>query len=193
LYFYFFSPLPYLFHPTYLPSIFAQYFSPVFSLPLSYFVASATHVPDRLPLLSVHPAPSFLLFRPIPVLSLLVPASKPRHHFPLFHASLILPVVPGLSDSLRSLVLVHVFVPLAHLHAHPFSFRSRSFHFLTGISVPPAIILSRFHIHALFLFSIALRQYPALFPSVLLSRYHSQLAPLALFPHYVPWCFSVHS
>jgi hypothetical protein len=98
----------------------------VLSLPLSYFVASATHVPDRLTLLSVHPAPSFLLFRPIPVLSLLVPASKPRHHFPFFHASLILPVVPELSDFLRSLVLVRVFVSLAHLRAHPFSFRSHS-------------------------------------------------------------------
>jgi hypothetical protein len=212
--FYSFPPLPYLFHPTYLPSVFAHYFSPVLSLPLSHFVASAPHVLDRLTLLSAHSAPSLLLFRPIPVLSLFVPASKPRHHFPLFralspqvhryilcHASLILPVVLGFSDSLPSLLLVRVFVPLAHLRAHPFSFRSHSFHFLTGISVPPAVILCLFHICALFLFSVALRQYPALFPSAYsvlelcrsLSRFHSQLAPLALFPHYVPWCFSFHS
>jgi hypothetical protein len=214
LYFYSFPPLPYLFHATYLPSAFAQYFSPVLSLPLSHFVAFAPHVLDRLTLLSAHPAPSLLVFRPVPVLSLLVPASKPCHHFPLFRAlspqvhrnilcraSLILPVVPGFSNSLSSLLLVRVFVSLAHLRAHPFSFRSHSFHFLTGISVPPAVILSLFHIRALFLFSIALRQYPALFTSAhavleicrSLSRFHSQLAPLALFPHYVPWCFSVHS
>jgi hypothetical protein len=107
-------------------------------------------------------------------------------------------IVPGFSDSLPSLLLVRVFVPLAHLHAHPFPLRSHSFHFLTGISVPPAVILSLFHIRALFLFSIALRQYPALFPSAhsvlelcrSLSRFHSQLAPLALFPHYVP-CVSL--
>jgi hypothetical protein len=158
-YFYSFPPLPYPFHPTLLPSVFAQYFSPDLSLPLSHFVASAPHVLDRLILLSAHPAPS-----------LLVPASKPRHHFPLFRtlspqvhrnilyqASLILLVVPGFSDSLPSLLLVRVFVPLAHLRAHPFSFRSHSFHFLTGISFPPAVILSLFHIRALFLFSIALR------------------------------------
>jgi hypothetical protein len=78
LYFYSFPPLPYLFHPTYLPSVFAHYFSPVLSLPLSHFVASAPHVLDRLTLLSAHSAPSLLLFRPIPVLSLFVSASKPR-------------------------------------------------------------------------------------------------------------------
>jgi hypothetical protein len=48
LYFYSFPLLPYLFHPTYLPSVCAQYFSPVLSLPLSHFVASVPHVLDRL-------------------------------------------------------------------------------------------------------------------------------------------------
>jgi hypothetical protein len=73
---YSFPPLEYLFHPTYLPSVFAQYFSSVLSLPLSHFVAPAPHVLDRLTLLSAHPTPSLLLFRPILVLSLFVPASR---------------------------------------------------------------------------------------------------------------------
>jgi hypothetical protein len=106
-------------------------------------------------LLTAHPAHSFLLLHPVPVLCLLVPTSKSRHHFPFFralspqihrnilcHAPLILPVVPRFSDSLPSLLLVRISVPLAQLRTHPYSFRSHSFHFLTGIPVPPAVLLS---------------------------------------------------
>jgi hypothetical protein len=150
-----FPPLPYLFHPSYLSSVLAQYFSPFLFLPLSHFTASSPHMLDRLSLLTAHPAHSFLLLHPVPVLSLLVPTSKSRHHFPFFralspqihrnilcHAPLILPVVPRFSDSLYSLLLVRISVPLAQLSTHPSSFRSHSFHFLTGIPVPPAVLLS---------------------------------------------------
>jgi hypothetical protein len=100
----------------------------------------------------------------------------------LCYASLILPVVPRFSDSLPSLLLV----PLAQLRRHPSSFRSLSFHFPTGIPIPPAVLVSLLLIRVLFLFSIALSQYPALFPSAHSvlelchshSRFHSQLAPL---------------
>jgi hypothetical protein len=54
----------------------------------------------------------------------------------------MLPVVPRISNSLPSLLLIRISVPLAQLRTHPSSFRSQSFHFLTGISVPPAVILS---------------------------------------------------
>jgi hypothetical protein len=68
-YFYSFAPFPYLFHPSYLPSVFILYFFPFLSLPVSHFPASAPHVFDRLSFLAAHPAP-FFFFRPIPVLSL---------------------------------------------------------------------------------------------------------------------------
>jgi hypothetical protein len=114
------------------------------------------------------------------------------HRSILCYGSLILPVVPRFSDSLSSLLPV----PLAQLRTHPSSFHSQSFHFPTGIPIPPAVLLSLLLIRVLFLFSIALSQYPALFPSAhsvlelcrSLSRFHSQLAPLAFFLHYVPWC-----
>jgi hypothetical protein len=65
-----------------------------------------------------------------------------------------------------------------------------SFHFLIGIPIPPAVLLSLSLIRVLFLFSIELSQYPALFPSAhsvlelcrSLSRFLSQLAPLVLSP-----------
>jgi hypothetical protein len=105
------------------------------------------------------------------------------------------------SDSLPSVLLVRISVPLAQLSTHPSSFRSQSFQFLTGIPIPPVALLSLLLIRILFLFSITLSQYPALVPSAhsvfelcrSLSRFHSQLVPLTLFPHYVLWCFSVHS
>jgi hypothetical protein len=65
-----FPPLPYLSHPSYLSSVFAQYFPPLLSLPLSHFVTSAPHVLYRLTLLAADSAPSLLSFRLIPVLSL---------------------------------------------------------------------------------------------------------------------------
>jgi hypothetical protein len=62
----FFFFVLYLFlNPSYLPSVFIQYFSPFFSLPsLSFRYIS-------LSLLIAHPPPSFLSFHPIPVFSLL--------------------------------------------------------------------------------------------------------------------------
>jgi hypothetical protein len=64
----------------------------------------------------------FLSFHPIPVFSLLIPTSESPHHFSfsctlspqvlqnfLCHTPLILPVVPRLSDSFPSLLLVRVF------------------------------------------------------------------------------------
>jgi hypothetical protein len=153
-----------------------------------------------------HPAPSLLSFRTIPVLSLLVAASESRHHFPPFralspqvhrnilcHASLILPVVPRF-------LLVRISVPLVQLRTHPSAFRSQSFHFLTSIPIPPAVLLSLLLI-AFFFYS--------LYHSV--SIPHSPLSPIlssnfaALFPPFTlsllllhcfltaPWCFSVHS
>jgi hypothetical protein len=81
-----FCPLPYLFHPSHLPSVFAQYFSPLLSLPLSHFAASVPHVLDPPTLLAAHSAP--LLFS----LSLFVPTSESRHHFSLSRT------LPGISS-----------------------------------------------------------------------------------------------
>jgi hypothetical protein len=87
-----FSPLPYLFHPSHLPSVFAQYFSPLLSLPLSHFAASVPHVLDPPTLLAAHSAP--LLFS----LSLFVPTSESRHHFSLSRT------LPGMSSVTLSLL-----------------------------------------------------------------------------------------
>jgi hypothetical protein len=73
-----FSILSLLFHISYLPSVFIQYFSPFLSLPLSFH---RIHVLDPLSLLVAHSAPSILSFPSIPVFSLLIPTSKSRHHF----------------------------------------------------------------------------------------------------------------
>jgi hypothetical protein len=115
------SPFPYPFQPSYLPSVFIQYFSPFLSLPLSHFATSTPHVLNCFSPLVVHSAPSFFSFRPIPVLYLLVPTSKSRHHFSFFctlslprycgissviHLSYSLPVVSGFFDSLPSFLLV---------------------------------------------------------------------------------------
>jgi hypothetical protein len=124
-------PFPYLFHPSHLPSVFIQYFSPFLSLPLSHFSTSIPHVLNRLSLLVAHSAPSLLSFRPVPVFSL-VPTSKSPHHFSfsctlsqvvrnfLCHIPLILPVVSGFFDSFHSFLLVYVFVPFTQLYIHPF-------------------------------------------------------------------------
>jgi hypothetical protein len=74
------SPLPYLFHPSYLPYVFIQYFSSFLSLRLSHFATSILHMLNCLSLLIAHSAPSFLSFQPIPVFSLLLPTSESRHH-----------------------------------------------------------------------------------------------------------------
>jgi hypothetical protein len=169
------------------------------SFPLSHFAASVPHVRDRLSLSSRHilhilssSSIQYLFsLSSFPHLNLTIifffRALFPQvHRNILCHAPLILPVVPLFSDSLPSLLLVRISVLLAQLRTHPSSFRSHSFHFLDGIPVPPAVLLSLLLIRVLFLFSIALNQYPALFPSAhsvlefcrSLSRFHSQLAPL---------------
>jgi hypothetical protein len=73
----------YLFHPSHLPSVFIQYFSPLF-LSFSFRYIHSTCAQLSLSLLLAHSAPSFLSFRPIPVFSLLVFTSKSRHHFSFF-------------------------------------------------------------------------------------------------------------
>jgi hypothetical protein len=127
---------------------------------------------DRLTLRSAHPAPSLLLFRPIPVLSLLVHASESRHH----SLALSLSRYTGTSsvmhlsysllylDSLILSLLLLIRVPLAQLHTHPSSSRSHPFYFLIGLPVLPAVLLSLLLFLVLFIFSITLGQYPALFP-----------------------------
>jgi hypothetical protein len=68
-------PFPYVFHPSSLPSIFIQLFSPLLSLPLSLSLshfATFPHVLNCLSFLIAHSAPCFLSFRLIPVSSLLI-------------------------------------------------------------------------------------------------------------------------
>jgi hypothetical protein len=178
-------------HPISLPPSLSISPSPLPSF-LSFRRIHSPRARSSLFFLAAHPSPSLFSFRPIPVLSLLVPTSKSRHHF-ICHTPLTLLVVPRFSNSRPSLFLVRVFVLLAQLRTHLSSFRSHSFHFLTGISVPPAVPLSLLLILVLFRLSIALRQYPSAH-SVLelccsLSRFHSQPAPLDLLPHYASWCF----
>jgi hypothetical protein len=205
-YFYSFPPFPYFFHPSYLPSVFIQYFFPVLSLPVSHFPASAPHVFGS----SLFPRGTSCTFFLLPSntylfsLSLSLPLSLfPHLNLAIIFLSFALSLAryTGTSSSRTShtpcctsiLLLVRISVPLAQLHTHPSSFRSQSFHFLTGIPVPSAVLLSLLLIRVLFLFSIALSQYPALFPSAYsvlelcrsLSRFHSQLAPLALFDSFL--------
>jgi hypothetical protein len=87
------------------------------------------------------------------------------------------------SSSLSIFLLLLLF-PLLHWHSR----------FSDSISLP-------FFCVFFFLFSAAFRRYPRLLPSIhfvfklcrSLSRFHFQPIPLALFPHYVTWRFSVHS
>jgi hypothetical protein len=138
-----FSILSLLFHISFIHPISLQSSLSIsprsFPSPLSHFAASVPHVLDRLTLLAAHSAP--LLFS----LSLFVSGISPSF-FSLSHPprnflchTLIL---PGFSDSISSLLLVRVFVPLAQLPTHPSSFCSHSFHFLIGIPVPPVVLLS---------------------------------------------------
>jgi hypothetical protein len=77
-----FPSFPYLFHPSYLPSIFTpRSFSFLSLISLHPFHMI---VLDCLSLFIAHSAPSFLSFHPIPVFSLLLPTSKSRHHLSFF-------------------------------------------------------------------------------------------------------------
>jgi hypothetical protein len=108
---YSFSPLPYSF--IHLPAVFAPYFSPFPSLSLSH-----------LPHVFLHLL-SLFSFLPIPVLSLLVPTSATRYHFPLSHTLSPLPIVLRFSYSLSSLLLFCVFVPLSFYSPSPCTFSRR--------------------------------------------------------------------
>jgi hypothetical protein len=82
-FFYPFPPLPGLFHPSYLHSLFLPVpFSP------SLISLHPFHICSIVALLIAHSAPSFLSFHPIRVFSLLVLTSKSRHHFLSFALSL---------------------------------------------------------------------------------------------------------
>jgi hypothetical protein len=114
---YSFSPLSHSF--IHLPAVFAPYFSPFPSLSLSHFAAcvllifslSSRHLLHLLSLFS---------FLPIPVLSLLVPTSATRYHFPLSHTLSPLPIVLRFSYSLSSLLSVflslYLFIHLLLVH-----------------------------------------------------------------------------
>jgi hypothetical protein len=197
---YSFPPLLYLFLPSYLPSVFIQYFSTFLSLPLSLISLYC------LSFLKAHSAPSFLSFHPIPVFSLLIPTSKSRHHFSFFSlplprysgiSSIMLTVVSGFFHSFPSFLLVCVFVPFTQ--------------FYTFIRLPweQISIFPLLHWHTRFSYSISLSpSSPCFFslqhsvsilhsslalPCRSLPRFHSQPIPLTLFPHDVTWSCSVYS
>jgi hypothetical protein len=117
---YSFSPLAYSF--IHLPAIFAPYSPIPFSFSLSFrrmclmFSLSSRHFLHLLSLFS---------FLPIPVLSLLVPTSATRYHFPLSHILFLLPIVLRFSYSLSSLLLFCVFVPLPFYSPSPCTFSRR--------------------------------------------------------------------
>jgi hypothetical protein len=91
-------PLPYLFHPSYLPSV-IQYFSPFLSLPFSHFSTPIPHVFNCLSFFTLvaHSAPSFLFFHPMSVFSL---SSFPHLHLAITFLScaLSLPRYYGISS-----------------------------------------------------------------------------------------------
>jgi hypothetical protein len=128
-------------HPIFLPSS-LSISSRYFASSLSHFTAYAPYVLDRLSLSSRHIL-DFLSSSSVQYLFSLssfphLNALSPQvHRNILCHASLILPFVRTFSDSLPSLLIVGVSVPLAQLHTHPSSFRSHSFYFFAGIPVPP--------------------------------------------------------
>jgi hypothetical protein len=68
---------------------------------------------------------SLFSFLPIPVFSLLVPTSATRYHFPLSHTLSPLPIVLRFSNSLSSLLLICVFVPLPFYSPSPCTFFRR--------------------------------------------------------------------
>jgi hypothetical protein len=215
-YFYSFPPFPYFFHPSYLPSVFIQYFFPFLSLPVSHFPASAPHVFDRLSFLAAHPAP-FFFFRPIPTcsLSLSLPLSLFPHlnlaiiflsfalslarytgtssvtHFSyslLYLDSLACPYLcPSCSAPHTSIILPLSIFPLPHWHTR----------FFCSTSVSPSHPRSFSFLYSTQSVSCTLpfrlfcpRTLPLSFP---LSLSACSSCTLRLFPHYVPKCFSVHS
>jgi hypothetical protein len=97
------SPLPYSF--IHLPAVFAPYFSPFPSLSLSHFAAyvRSSHYPRVTSCTFSLSSSSFpFLFS----LSLLVPTSATRYHFPLSHTLSPLPIVLRFSYSLFSLTFL---------------------------------------------------------------------------------------
>jgi hypothetical protein len=101
------------------------------SLPISprsllFLSLISPHVFDLLTILASPPALlSLFSFLPIPVLSLLVPTSATRYHFPLSHTLSPLPIVLRFSYSLSSLLLFCVFVPLPFYSSSPCTFSRR--------------------------------------------------------------------
>jgi hypothetical protein len=199
-------------HPIFLPSSFS--ISPRYFPSLSLISPpSIPHVLDRLSLLVAHPAPSLLSFRPIYLLSL---SSFPHLNLAIIFLSLALSVHRSFGISffthlsysllyLGSLILsllscLAVSLSLS-LRIHPYSFCSQFFHFLTGIPVPPVVLLSLLVIRVLFFslqhsvsilhFSLSLifsSNFAALFPAFTLSLFLLQSSL-----YYVTWRFSVHS
>jgi hypothetical protein len=119
--------LLFLFSFIHLTAVFASYFSPFPSLPLSHFAACvrSSHCPTS------PPAPSLFSFRPIPFLSLLAPNSESRHHFSLSHTLSPLAIVLRFSYSLSSLLLIRVFVPLPFYSPSPWTFSRRVIFFFS--------------------------------------------------------------
>jgi hypothetical protein len=129
-----FQKLTYLFHPSYLRSVFIQYSFPFLSPPLSHFATSFPHVLSCLSLsllliLHLLPSPSILFsLSSSPHLNLAImflpfAVSLPRYsgissvvHFSYFLLYLF--------DSFPSFLLVCVFVPFTQLYIHPSSFCS---------------------------------------------------------------------
>jgi hypothetical protein len=96
-----------LFHPSYLPFVFIQYFSPSLSLPPSHF---ATSIPRVLNCVSLLICSIFCTFF-VAIIVLFLALSLPRYS--------------GISsDSLPSFLLVCIFVPFTQLYIHASSFCS---------------------------------------------------------------------
>jgi hypothetical protein len=114
----FFIPSSLFFHPS--PCRLRSIFLPItFSFSLSFrrmcsiFSLSSRHLLHLLSLFS---------FLPIPVLSLLVPTSATRYHFPLSHTLSPLPIVLRFS---YSLLLICVFIPIPFYSPSPCTFSRR--------------------------------------------------------------------
>jgi hypothetical protein len=207
----YFSILPLLFHisfihPISLPSSFG--ISPRSFLSLSHFATSIPHVFNCLSLLIAHSAPSFLSFRPLPGFSLLVPTSTLTIIFffhlhslspsiPEFpHTPLILPVyLDSLIPALLSCLSVSLSLSRSSTFIHlPFALNlstsSLAYPFLWSyFSVPFFSVFFFFSLQH----SVSIL-HSSLFVLKLcrsLSRFHSQLITLVLFPHYATRRFSL--
>jgi hypothetical protein len=119
---------PFHFSFIHLPAVFAPYFSPFPSLPLSHFAACVRSSHCRRRRVT---SCTLSLLRPIPVLSLLVPTSESRHHFSLSHTLSPLPIVLRFS---YSLLLIRVFVPLPFYSPSPCTFSRRVVFFFSPSS-----------------------------------------------------------